>query len=76
MKGNIPTNGVPIIGQNKILIIVTPGAVTGTFDVTVDTSNFAFGVPFAVQALVQAITLLVPQAYQIIIDTVGKGPGR
>lgn len=60
------TNNVPIIGQNKITLSITPGAVNGTFDVRIDTSEFQYGVPLAVQVILQAAMMLVPVAYQTI----------
>ena len=65
------TNNVPIIGQNKIVVAVMPSKVAGTFDVEIDTSNFPYGTPFAVQCLLQATMSLVPIAYQAINNAKG-----
>ena len=64
----VPLNGVPILGQNKIIISAVPGATEGTFDVNVDTSNFSYGVPLAVQTMLHAITMLIPVAYQTMVE--------
>ena len=68
MKSPINSNHVPILGQNRILITSVPGAVEGTFDVTVDTSAFSYGVPLAVQTLLQAVAMFVPAAYQTMVE--------
>ena len=65
------SNGIPIIGQNKIVVSMVPGTIAGTFDVQIDTSNFAHGVPMAVQCLLQAVGAMIPVAYQQIADIAG-----
>ena len=62
----VSPNGVPIFGQNKIIITMVAGTLAGTFDIQVDTSTFVHGVPLAVQCLLQAVVSLVPQAYEQI----------
>ena len=67
MSAPTSSNGVVILGQNKIIVTTVPGTIAGTFDVQVDTSNFAQGVPLAVQCLLQSAMLLIPVAYQTIL---------
>ena len=62
----ISSNGVPILGQNKITVTMIPGTLAGTFDIQVDTSTFVHGTPLAVQCLLQAAMVLIPQAYEQI----------
>lgn len=63
------TGNIPLIGQNKITVSMTPGAIAGTFDVQIDTSTFQYGVPLAAQVLLQATMMLMPVAYQAIANT-------
>ena len=68
MEMPLNSNHIPIIGQNKILVTLVPGQAVGTFDVIVDTSNFSYGIPLAVQCLLQATTFLVPRAFTAIAN--------
>ena len=65
------SNGIPILGQNKITVLMLPGKLAGTFDVEIDTTNFTHGVPLAVQCLLQAAMALIPVAYQQIANIKG-----
>lgn len=67
------SNNVPIIGQNKITVSMVPSAIYGTFDVQIDTACFSYGVPIAVQCLLQAAMALIPAAYQTIAANPIKG---
>ena len=71
MEHLISPNGIPILGQNKIIVSMLPGTIAGTFDVDIDTSAFSYGVPMAVQCLFQAAMSLIPVAYQQIADAAG-----
>ena len=68
MESLISPNGIPILGQNKIVVTVVPGGLADTFDVQIDTSAWLHGVPLAVQCLLQAAMSLIPVAYQQIAD--------
>ena len=66
----ISPDGIPVLGQNKLTVTMVPGTLAGTFDIQVDTSTFVHGLPLAVQCLLQATMLLIPQAYEQIARAV------